>query len=279
MINNLKEMYYLHKRYILFFIAALSLLIAGGISSDYVDVKTLFLLSSFTILGVFWVYKINDIVDHNHTLKYNLKHFFSNKYYIISSLCILFLIIFGAFIVTPFRFKYLAISGLLGALYSFDFTILNFKFKLKKIFLLKNLSIGIGWGLLIPIGSGSFNSELIVILTLLTINQVFIGSMIRDIPDRDKDLSQNVDSFPAKLGFKKTIIFMFILNLTPIFWLFLNSFPLNSSILIISVSAWRTINLIMLIQKPHSKFWLQTFNLMTCVIILLIVLINKLWIN
>jgi 4-hydroxybenzoate polyprenyltransferase len=266
-----------YKKYTLFFIAALSLLLSGVLIGESIDYKELTLLGFSSVLGVFWVYRVNDVIDYDEDLKFNLKYFFKNKYHVLYSLLILILIVFGTFLFSLFRFQIFAFVGLLGFVYSINFQLFGKVFRLKNIFFFKNLSIGLAWGALVVIGSGSLNSNSILMLTLLTVVQVFIGSMIRDIPDREKDMKQNVQSFPVVIGVKKTILFMHVANLSSLLILFIDSFSMSSFVLIVVVVFWRLVNLVMLQKKPLSSFWGQFFNLMTCTLIFAVILIDKLW--
>ena len=265
-----------YKKYILFFIAALSLLLTGALVAETIDNTELLFLALCCVLGVFWVYRVNDVIDYDEDLKFNLKYFLSNKYHILYSLLILVLIIFGCFLFSLFRFKVFAFIGLLGFVYSINFRVFGKNVRLKNMFFLKNASIGLAWGALILIGSGTFHSDGVVALVFLTTIQVFIGSMIRDIPDKEKDLKQNVKSFPVVIGIKKTIIFMHLANLFSFFILVTTLFSWSLLALIAIVVAWRLVNLIMLKKDPFSKFWGQLFNLMTCTLIFVVVLIDKL---
>jgi len=264
-----------YKKYILFFIAALSLLLSGILVGDTIDYKEIFLLVCSIVLGVFWVYRVNDVIDFDENLKFNIFSFFSNKFHVLYSLFILILIIFGTFLFGLFRFQVFAFVGLLGFIYSVSCNIFNKSFRLKNVFFFKNLSIGLAWGALVLIGSGSINSRESLVVFLLATIQVFIGSMIRDIPDLDKDLKQNVKSFPVVIGIENTILFMHIVNLSSFSILLLSSFSMF--ILITVVVAWRFVNLVMLQKNPFSNFWGQYFNLMTCTLIFIVVLIDKLW--
>lgn len=276
-VNILTSVATKYKKYLLFFVAALSLLLAGTLMSESVDYRQLVLLAACSVLGVFWVYRVNDVIDYDKDLKFNLKHFFSSKFHILYSLLILILIVFGTFLFNSFRFQIFAFIGLLGFVYSINFRLFGKSFRLKNVFFLKNLSIGLAWGALILIGSGSFNSSEILVLTFLTVVQVFIGSMIRDIPDREKDLVQNVNSFPVVIGVKNTILFMHVANLSSFIILLFSSESRRFFVLIAVVVAWRMVNLVRLYEKPFSNFWGQFFNLMTCSLIFVLVLILKLW--
>lgn len=267
-----------NQKYILFFVAALSLLAAGSVVGNEAGWKNLLFLGGATVLGVFWVYKVNDVIDYDEDLKFNLKQFFSNPLYLLYSLCILGLIIFGAQLVSWFRFQVFAFVGILGFVYSFNFKWSNYSFRLKNVFFFKNLAIGLAWGALIPIGSGSFESNIVVKLTFLTIVQVFIGSMIRDVPDREKDERQQVKSFPVVLGVKKTIWSMHWFNLLSFSVVFWGDYAADFFVMTTVVVIWRAVNLMMLSKQPFSKFWGQLFNLMTCVVILLVVMVDKLWV-
>ncbi|MBK9192582.1 MAG: UbiA family prenyltransferase [Crocinitomicaceae bacterium] len=169
-----------------------------------------------------------------------------------------------------FTFLVLSVISLMGVFYSLSFHYGKKLFRIKNVFLLKNIFIGIAWGSLILIGSGEFSDPVIKTLFLFSSVQVMIGSIIRDVPDEEKDKAAGVKSFPVVLGKKNTFIALHIFNfaswLTVLVWAFEGKFKW----ILLIVVLWRLINLIGLNLKNNSAFWGQKFNLFTCVLIFLI---------
>ena len=214
------------------------------------------------------VYQLNDIIDQNKDLSFNLRHFFSYPIHVIMVLQFLFVTLPFAFIfINPFVFIVLGISAIVGVLYSITFYVDGIPFRLKNIFLVKNLLIGIIWGALILVGAGNFELSLIPILFAFASIQVFIGGIIRDVPDIDKDRFSGVESLPVILGIPATIILCQLINLGFFSYCFLTDQPVYLLVAFAIPTIWRLINLILLARNPFEARWSQSMNLFTCVLI------------
>lgn len=182
---------------------------------------------------------------------------------------------FSYFFLNQFSILVFGLIGILALVYNQPFVLKRKIYRLKNIFLLKNLMIGFSWGLLILIGSnGDFNEISTIMFVILAI-QVFIGSSVRDFYDVEVDTESGIRSVPLVLGFKNGLVLLHLMNIItlaiPI--LFHN---LNDGILVlIAVPFWRTINLFFLNYKP-SFFWTQTFNLATCYLFPIIIIVQRL---
>jgi 4-hydroxybenzoate polyprenyltransferase len=171
------------------------------------------------------------------------------------------------YFLSPLRIALLSAICILGILYSINFKIGDSGFRLKNVFIVKNLFIGILWGSLILVGANGATNSIVNGLWIFTTLQVFIGSIIRDIPDVQSDKKDSVNSFPVVMGEKKTIVLLHVLNIIS----FGAGYALerkNEFILLMGITiVWRFISLVKVQSNPNSRLWSQTFNLLTCFLI------------
>lgn len=257
----------------LFFIAANSLLLAGNILINTATISQFILLQWCGISGIFLIYRFNDFIDQTHDFKFNIRRFLSIKLHIII-LAQLFLITLPAafYLLSGFHILMLISICILGILYSLTFPYKGTNYRVKNIFLVKNLFIGFAWGSLILVGAGVFANDLIPALFIFTSLQVTIGSIIRDIPDIARDKTDDVKSLPVIFGTEKTLHLLHILNA---FSLLAGSLIDKSNhflFLMLIIISWRAFSLIKIQHNHHSRLWTQTFNLLTCFLILVIIL-------
>ncbi|MFN5417866.1 MAG: UbiA family prenyltransferase, partial [Flavobacteriia bacterium] len=215
-------------------------------------------------------------IDQHKHLTFNIKSFLSfpiHKFVFFQF--ILLVIPISFYFINFFTFFILGISAIVGVLYSISFKIGNTRFRLKNIFLVKNFLIGIIWGNLILIGAGSISNKEILTLFVFVSIQVFIGGIIRDIPDLKKDKEANVRSFPVVFGTAKTILFLQIINLSSLAVLVIGEFSFYNLIFILIVVFWRAINLVFLKRQPFRKLWSQSANLFTCLLIFILIFTIK----
>jgi hypothetical protein len=259
-----------------FLIASLSLIFSGFLLSENKNLITLSLLIWCNLIGVFLAYRLNDCIDQHKHLTFNIKSFLSfpiHKFVFFQF--ILLVIPISFYFINFFTFFILGISAIVGVLYSISFKIGNTRFRLKNIFLVKNFLIGIIWGNLILIGAGSISNKEILTLFVFVSIQVFIGGIIRDIPDLKKDKEANVRSFPVVFGTAKTILFLQIINLSSLAVLVIGEFSFYNLIFILIVVFWRAINLVFLKRQPFRKLWSQSANLFTCLLIFILIFTIK----
>lgn len=257
-----------------FFTASSALVLAGYFVSEEKDIISLLLLLWCNIFGVFVVYRLNDIIDQDKDLSFNLRHFFSFPIHVIMMLqFVLVTLPLVLIYVNPFVFIVLGISAIVGVLYSITFHFGDKTFRLKNIFFVKNLLIGVIWGALILIGAGSFKGNIVPVLFAFVSVQVLIGGIIRDVPDLDKDDFAGVNSLPVIIGVPATIIFCHALNLGFMSYCFMTGQPTYILLAFSIPTLWRLINLILLTNDPYEPRWSQSMNLFTCVLIFLSCLI------
>tara|TARA_B110001450_G_scaffold66367_1_gene62797 strand:+ start:694 stop:1287 length:594 start_codon:yes stop_codon:yes gene_type:complete len=173
----------------------------------------------------------------------------------------------------------LSLSSILGFLYSINFQFNNRSFKLKNVFFVKNALIGIVWGSLVLIGSNNIFQTNIIPLFLYASIQVFIGGVIRDIPDLKKDKSNNVKSFPVVLGTNFTINILHLINFMSIILIFFNYNNLLIFTVFLIPFIWRSCNLLLLNSLSNNLTITEWMNLFTCVLILISTIISAYFIK
>ena len=264
------------KRLALFFFACISLVFSGSLISNTISLDKVFVLFAVALCGIVLIYDMQNI-DTTASLFNKTKQFFKHKRQVFFFLLLIILIPIAKITLTQLSFFLFASSGILGGIYSITFKRNNIIYRLKNVFILKNILIGIAWGALVLIGAGNIENNLVILTSLLAFIQVFIGSVIRDIPDKEKDIDYGIQSIPAVIGESKTILIMHFINLSCLAILLIPQFDLNFSILVLSITSWRFLNLFKIKTDLDSNFWGQTINLLTCCLFFIISLIQFLW--
>ncbi len=264
----------------MFFAAANSLLLSGYISQTYVLDLSILLLLWIGVCGIFIVYRFNDFVDQSSNFKFNAKLFFKQRINLLFVFQFVIVVLpLSCILLSLFRLALLATIAVLGILYSVKFTVLQRSFRLKNVFLLKNLLIGIAWGALVLIGANgcatTYTKSLFVFCSL----QVVIGSIIRDIPDVSKDTNELVKSLPVVLGINTTLKILHVLNFATLAVGFMVSWQTYFFILTLIIVAWRCLVLHKIKTSYSQHSWTQYWNLITCVFIFIITLFQSMYVN
>tara|TARA_Y100000991_G_C21970947_1_gene349427 strand:- start:1524 stop:2360 length:837 start_codon:yes stop_codon:yes gene_type:complete len=269
-----------YKNLFWFYIASVSLLVSGFIISYNQPLLTLFTLTWCIISGLFLIYRFNDYVDQNEDLRFTIYHFLALPLNLIIFLQLIFIIIpITIYLIEKETLYVLSFSSILGFLYSINFQFNNRSFKLKNIFFVKNALIGIVWGSLVLIGSNNIFQTNIIPLFLYASIQVFIGGVIRDIPDLKKDKSNNVKSFPVVFGINYTINLLHLINFISIILVFFNYNNLLIFTVFLIPFFWRSCNLILLNSRSNNLRITEWMNLFTCVLILISTIISAYFIK
>ena len=259
----------------LFIVASSSLLISGYVVNNERNWLELLVLLWCNFCGIILIYTINGYIDRESNFKFNLNEFFNERWHVIFVMQLfLFTFPIAFFAISTFRFVAFALVAFLGIIYSLGFRQNGVYFKVKNIFLFKNLSIGVAWVTLVLIGAGGFENPNVIALFVFASIQVLIGSMIRDVPDLGKDKIQGVKTFPVLFGLNPTFWFMHVVNLLSILSVYLSGGSKNILIIILAGVSWRFINLWKLKSNTESRVWGQTINLATCSVILFLVVIQ-----
>jgi len=251
----------------IFVLASGSLLFSGYLLRSEFDWKVFVILFWCNLSGVFLIYRLNDCIDQAADLKFNLSYFFSYRLHQFAvAQFVLVAIPAALFYLNIFTLYVLSGAALIGIIYSLSFKINGKLFRIKNVFLLKNILIGFVWGSIILIGAGNINHGIVFALFLFSSVQVVIGSLIRDVPDLEKDRVSGVKSLPVVLGLKKTFWFMYVVNLISLGIILI--YPTKPLIILaIVVVIWRFMNLFFLQKNTTSVLWGQKMNLLTCVLI------------
>jgi 4-hydroxybenzoate polyprenyltransferase len=262
------------KHLALLLVASSSLLISGYIINSDRNWLELLVLLWCNFCGIILVYAINGYVDHSDA-KFSLKGFLRERWHIIF-IVQLFLFTFPiAFLtISTFRFIAFALIAATCIIYTISIRRNEQHFRMKNVFLFKNISIGPAWGALVLTGAGDLKNPVITALFIFASTQVFIGSMIRDIPDVENDRAAGLRTFPVLFGLNKSIFFMHFLNFCSIAAAFFCEWSEPVIVIFLSCILWRFINLWKLKNNAGSKMWGQTVNLATCSVILVLVIIQ-----
>ena len=269
-----------YKNLLWFYIASVSLLVSGFIISYNQPLLTLFTLIWCIISGLFLIYRFNDYVDQDVELRFNIYHFLYLPLNLIMFLQLIFITIpITVYLIEKETLYVLSLSSVLGFLYSVNFQFNNRSYKLKNVFFVKNALIGIVWGSLVLIGSNNIFQTNIIPLFLYASIQVFIGGVIRDIPDLKKDKSNNVKSFPVVLGTNFTINILHLINFMSIILIFFNYNNLLIFTVFLIPFIWRSCNLLLLNSLSNNLTITEWMNLFTCVLILISTIISAYFIK
>ncbi|MEM6800620.1 MAG: UbiA family prenyltransferase [Bacteroidota bacterium] len=264
------------KRLFQFLLATIALLLSGSIAIEKFDPLYIGLLILAGFCGVVLIYDL-PLINHQLPIKERFQDFLKHKRKVFYTVLLLIISPLALTVFSTFTFILLAITAILGVLYSFPFKINGEIIRLKNFLFLKNFLIGIAWGALILIGGGNWENPLLIALFIFASLQVFIGSMIRDVPDVEQDKRIGIRSFPVAFGVGNTISFMQVLNLLS-FGLGYIIYPEIELIILISIiTAWRFVNIYMLKKDRTSILWGQTLNLMTCCLFFGVILIQHLY--
>lgn len=251
----------------MFAVPALCLLLSGLLMrQEQMDYLELFLLSWATISGILIVYRFNDYTCGFSSPWKPVITFFSDWQNVF--LVVQFFLVgipLSWFYLNIFQFLVLAISGIIGIAYAVNFRLGALSWFPKRKFPIKNILIGSVWAALFIVGLGREPEFLDWVFYVFIAVQVFIGSIIRDVPDVEMDQMRNTKSLPVLLGAKNAIVMLHVFN------------ALSLSLCLISaafcfyvffpVAVWRSIGLMFLQQDPNNPYWSQYANLYTCVLI------------
>ena len=111
---------------------------------------------------------------------------------------------------------------------------------MKNFFIIKNLTISIGWAVCVtflPALYISGNASMIVLFFTFFAVKIFIDSVVFDVRDVEGDVLCGVKTIPAVIGVRKTCYVLLILNsfLAVLILFFIDFMGRYSSILLISI--------------------------------------------
>jgi len=258
---------------LLFVIATQSLLLAGFLLVPTMTIIELLLLLWLGISGTLLIYG-STIGHHSLSIKKGLQQLVQSKLQLLFVAQVVLLIIPASIVILSwFQLVVLASICLLGWLYSIPFTIQGKPFRLKNVFLFKNTFIGFAWGALIVVGAGTVFDDQVLALFLFTSLQIVVGSTVRDCADIEHDTTSGVRTLPVIIGLKKTIQWLHLANVLTVIPSYLVCQDHRMLILMVVVLAWKALILEKARRNNHSVLWTQTFNILTCFVIFVLVLI------
>lgn len=213
----------------------------------------LLLITSFCLV-TFSVYSLNTVTDFEEDAinKPNYKKFENRKKIIvcISILSYISALIIGA-IVTLKSIAVLLIPFLAGIFYSVRIK----GFRLKNIFIGKNLTVSTTWALessLLPYVVKA--SEIVIFLCLFIFIKGMINTILFDMRDVKGDAKAGIKTIPVKLGRKRTFILLLILNTLLIPLIFIDKNILqNYAILMYLIVIYGYIYITYFYLKPNHK--------------------------
>lgn len=259
------------KPILMLLLAANALLIAGIVVGGVFNLFEFLLLQWCGICGIFMVYRFNDVIDQSSDIRVTIRVLFKNKLNAFFFLQFLF-ISFPVFLYVFSIFRIVALLSILilGIVYSVKFRVNGQSFRLKNVFLVKNLMIGMLWGGLVLSGADTIQNEDVLVVFVFTSLQVFIGSVIRDFPDIARDEAHSVNTLPVTLGTTNSLFILHVVNVASplIVVLILGYQPVIIGYALVVI--WRFIGLLKLQQQPNSTLWAHSLNLVTCFLILIL---------
>lgn len=267
-----------YKELKLFHIAACSLMYAGFFSVPQTNWAALILLSLCTISGIFFVYRFNDHVDQSLGFKLNIQRFFLVRLHLAYALVFLIILLpLSILYLSAFCFRVLALAGILGIVYSVNIKLFRRSFRLKHAFVFKNIAIGLAWGALVLIGADTFSDPFAQALFYFVTIQVFVGSSIRDIPDLNKDRRDGVQSLAVVLGVNPAIFSLHVINIGSVYTYTLLPDDRGFFLIVLITAIWRFITLLEVYKNNKVKRWTQSYNLLTCLLIFILVFLNHIY--
>lgn len=257
----------------MFLAGILALLFGGIILGKNFEIEQYIILCIAALCGVMLLYDVKDKLPNDNWFKI-LIWFLKIKTNSLFVLALLILFPFALTYLSSFSIAFLMISMVIGMLYSLPYKFGKLEFKLKNILFLKNILIGICWGSLVAVGAGSFADKQILYLTVFMMLQVFLGSIIRDLADVKSDKKNGIKSLPVVFGISASIWVMHVINLVSLSILLLG-ISSETRILIVILVAWRLLNLSVIGIKGVKKHLIQTFNLATCYLFFIVLLMQN----
>jgi len=255
-----------------FYLASLSLLATGFLFNAVSNPLEIIFLSWVCISGIYLVYRLNDFIDQTDEFTFSIKEFLSDRmrrFFVLQM--VFFVIPTSIHYLSYMRFFILFIAAILGFLYSYQLVLGTHKLRLKHLFLVKNILIGLGWGALVLVGSNQLDSLSMIYFVFCSV-QVFIGSTIRDIGDLDSDQRFGVASMPVTWGVSTTLKVLTAVNLGCLLFsniLWASDMGVRLMLIPLFVTClWRFI-VIERVMHSQDLRWQQKWNLWTCNVIFL----------
>jgi len=259
---------------LLFILATLSLLIAGYWIHPSESLTHLLLLSYWCICGTWMVYGLEYSKRDNNSISSlfkALKKYKSQQLFVVHLILLTPLFLY---VISWHGIFALFLIALLGLVYSIELKFINTGFKLKQVFFLKNIIIGLAWGLLVLLGGNNYEDPALLTCFFLSTLQIIVGSILRDVADFNFDLKLNTKTVPIILGLKFTFPLLHLLNLlsASVLLVFSDTWIL---FVVAFVVGWKALIIEKVRRNNNSILWTQTLNILTCPLILILVILLK----
>lgn len=259
---------------LLFILATLSLLIAGYWIHPHEPLTHLLLLSYWCICGTWMVYGLEYSKRENNSISSLFKALKKHKGQQVFVIHLILLTPLFLYVISWYAIFSLFIIALLGLVYSIELKFINVGFQLKQVFFLKNIIIGLAWGLLVLLGGNNYEDPALLACFFLSTLQIIVGSILRDVADVNFDIKSKTKTVPIILGLKFTFPLLHLMNLLSslVLLIFSDSWMLY---LVGFVIGWKALIIEKVRRNNQSILWTQTLNILTCFLILILVLIFK----
>lgn len=252
-------------------LAAIFIAQAGATFSKSLVFNNALFSTLITICLVFIVYSFDDEFDRY----YNSLDWKASQYIVTISEYFIFLIATALIAENSLSWQGFGASlfiGLVGFLYSAPVIINKKAFRLKNLYIIKNLIIGLGWAALLLLGADQLSSVLFAYFIFTTL-QVYIGSVLRDFDDIEIDKKNSVNTLPIVLGEQRALFSLRKINLLSgiivlLFFLMRQITPVEFVGLLL-VCFWREWVLRSFLTKKFPGSMLQILNFGTCALIFL----------
>ncbi|MFY0688763.1 MAG: UbiA family prenyltransferase [Cyclobacteriaceae bacterium] len=258
---------------ILFYLAASALILSGAVFNQSYSSEIWIALSVICTIGTYIIYNLNSIMKQTGVLNYQSAQQGIDKYF--TGLGVLICISIAIKYLNNFQWVCLFVIAIMGIAYSYKWNPQSKNpFMLKKVFFIKNLIIGIGWGLLVLVGYGNLEMEIVNWVTVFASLQVIVGSIMRDVKDKERDILLGYKTLPVVLGIPQTIWICHLINLTSITPFLLLS-PATLSLYLGVIILWRSAILEGVRIKGSNNLFTQKLNLISCVLILIMISLHE----
>ncbi|HEC76139.1 MAG TPA: hypothetical protein ENI33_02625 [Thermoplasmatales archaeon] len=228
------------------------------ISFSFFDISPPLYLLLSGFLATFSIYSLNMVTDVKEDIMnqpQRLELISHKKIVYMLFISSYFLSLLLAYMVKPICVLILLIPLFVGIIYSIEIR----NFRLKKVFLGKNISISFSWAIeasLLPFIFYENNIYFIAVFSFIFLKGM-VNTILFDLRDVKGDSVANIKTVPNIIGKKKTIMILFILNTLLLIWiyLFLNEFSSLLLILILWVAYGYAYLLFFCYKNPPRIFY------------------------
>ncbi|MBC7080906.1 MAG: UbiA family prenyltransferase [Thermoplasmatales archaeon] len=176
--------------------------------------------TSLITYSVYSLNRVTDIEEDASNLPERVNFIQSKKNIIIflSIFSYIFAIILGG-IRNKYTIPIFLIPFFMGLIYSIKIS----SFRLKDLFLAKNLTVSLSWAVssaFLPYVFGG-NFVFAVMIFLFLFIKCFVNTVVFDVRDVEGDRKVNANTLPVVMGVEKTMLILLFINSTLFIWLFL----------------------------------------------------------